>query len=82
MRESAKKLQQTSPDLLSDTILIFLPSVSRGSIRIDMNNQPILKLTINQADVNKIYLEIGQKFMDILFATGMEMISGQIRNLP
>jgi hypothetical protein len=81
MGERAKKLQQVNPDPLSETFSNFLASVSRGSIRIDIDNQPILKLTINQADINSIKLELGQKFTEMLLDAGIKTISDKIRDV-
>ena len=79
MGERAKKLQQINPDPLSETFSNFLASVSRGSIRIDIDNQPILKLTKNQADINSIKLE--QKFTEMLLDAGIKTISDKIRDV-
>jgi hypothetical protein len=66
---------QTSPDPLFETISSFLSSVNCGAITIDIGEQPFLKLTLNQGDINKINLEFGQKFIEILLEVGMKTIS-------
>lgn len=81
MAERTEKIGiSTSPHTVSETISNCLRSVNSGTIRIDIDNQLFLKLTISQADINNINLEFGQKFMEMLLAAGMEMISGKIRN--
>jgi hypothetical protein len=68
-------------DPLSGMISNFLGSVNSGTITIDFNEQPVLKLIINQDGANKINLEFGQKFMEMFLEAFTEMISGKIRNL-
>jgi hypothetical protein len=81
MTETEKTQILASPHAVSETISNCLRSANSGTVRIDIDRQPFLKLTINQADINIINLEFGQKFMEMLLAAGMEMISSKIRNL-
>jgi hypothetical protein len=55
--------------------------VNSGTITIDIDKQPLLRLIINQGDTQKINLEFGQKFTELLFEAGAEMISGKLKNL-
>lgn len=71
--------QQVSQYTVSKTISKCLRSLNGGSIRIDIENQPFLKLTINQENINALNLEFGEKFMEMLLAAAMEMISGNMR---
>ena len=66
---------------LSGIISNFLGSVNSGTLTIELNRQPLLRLKINQDDINKINLEFGQKFMEILLKAFTEMFSGRIKNL-
>lgn len=71
--------QQVSQYTVSKTISKCLRSLNGGSIRIDIENQPFLKLTINQENINVLNLEFGEKFMEMLLAAAMKMISGNMR---
>jgi hypothetical protein len=71
----------TEDDSRSGMISNFLESVNSGTITIDIDKQPILRLIINQGDTQKINLEFGQKFMEMLFEAGAEMIPGRRKNL-
>jgi hypothetical protein len=81
MDASTERYQQADPDRLSGIISNFLGSVSSGTITIELDKQPLLRLKINQDDINKINLEFGQKFMKILLEAFTEMISGKIKNV-
>jgi len=72
-------IEQVSQYTVSKTISKCLRSLNGGSIRIDIENQPFLKLTINQENINVLNLEFGEKFMEMLLAAAMEMISGNMR---
>ena len=67
--------QQVSQYTASKTISKCLRSLNGGSIRIDIENQPFLKLTI----IDALNLEFGEKFMEMLLATAVELISGNMR---
>jgi hypothetical protein len=71
--------QQVSQYTASKTISKCLRSLNGGSIRIDIENQPFLKLTINQENIDALNLEFGEKFMEMLLATAVELISGNMR---
>lgn len=71
--------QQVSQYTASKTISKCLRSLNGGSIRIDIENQPFLKLTINQENIDAFNLEFGEKFMEMLLATAVELISGNMR---
>ena len=59
----------------------ILGSVNSGTITIDIDKQPLLRLKINQGDTQKINLESGQRFTELLFEAAAEMISGKLKNL-
>jgi hypothetical protein len=40
--------------------------VNSGTITMELDKQLLLQLKINQNDINKINLEVGQKFMETL----------------
>jgi hypothetical protein len=71
--------QQVNQYTVSETISKCLRSLNGGCIRIDIENQSSLKLTINQENINALNLEFGEKFMEMLLAEAMEMISGNMR---
>ena len=79
MDTSTKNNQQADLDPLSGIISNFLGSVNSGTLTIELNRQPLLRLNINQDNINKINLEFGQKFMDILLKAFTEMISDRIK---
>ena len=81
MDTSTENYQQADLDLLSGIISNFLGSVNSGTLIIELDRQPFLRLKVNQDDINKINLEFGQKFMEILLKAFTEVISGRIRNL-
>ncbi len=81
MDTSTENNQQADLDPLSGIISNFLGSVNSGTLTIELNRQPLLRLKINQDNINKINLEFGQKFMEILLKAFTEMISGRIKNL-
>ena len=81
MDTSTKNNQQADLDPLSGIISNFLGSVNSGTLTIELDRQPLLRLKVNQDDINKINLEFGQKFMEILLKAFTEMISGRIKNL-
>jgi len=68
----------TSPPAVSEKISNCLRSVNSGTVRIDIDNRPFLRLKINQADINNINLEFGHKFIEMFLAAGMKMLSGNI----
>ena len=71
--------QQVSQFIVSKTISKYLRSLKGGSIWIDIENQPFLKLTINQENIDALNLEFGEKFMETLLAIAVELISGNMR---
>lgn len=81
MEASTERYQQADLDPLSGIILNFLGSVNSGTITIELDKQPLLRLKINQNDIDKINLEFGQKFIEILLEAFTEMISGKIKNV-
>jgi len=81
MESSTERYQQADLDPLSGIILNFLGSVNSGTITIELDKQPLLRLKINQDDIDKINLEFGQKFIEILLEAFTEMISGKIKNV-
>jgi hypothetical protein len=81
MEASTERYQQADLDPLSGIILNFLGSVNSGTITIELDKQPLLRLKINQDDIDKINLEFGQKFIEILMEAFTEMISGKIKNV-
>lgn len=81
MEASTERYQQADLDPLSGIILNFLGSVNSGTITIELDKQPLLRFKINQDDIDKINLEFGQKFIEILLEAFTEMISGKIKNV-
>jgi hypothetical protein len=81
MEASTERHQQAVLDPLSGIISNFVGSVNSGTITIELDKQPLLRLKINQDDTDKINLEFGQKSMEILLETLTEMISGKIKNI-
>jgi hypothetical protein len=77
MKAGTERHQQTDLDPLSEMISNFLGSVNSGTISIDFDKQPVLRLVINHGAANKINLEFGQKFMEML----LDVIISKIRNL-
>jgi hypothetical protein len=73
--------QEAALDPLSGIISNFLGSVNSGTLTIELDRQPLLRLKVNQDDINKINLEFGKKFMEILLEAITEMISSRIKNL-
>lgn len=71
--------QQVSQYTVSKAISKCLRSLNGGSIRIDIENQPFLKLTINQENIDALNLEFGEKFMEMFLATAVELIFGNMR---
>jgi len=70
-----------NPDRQSTMISNLFRSVNSGTITIDIGKQPFLKLRINEGYSNKIKLEFGQKFVEMLLVTGIESISGRTSNI-
>lgn len=58
-------------DPLFTSISNCLRSISSGTLTIQSENQPFLKLLITQSDTEKIKLEFGQKFIEMSLAIGM-----------
>ncbi len=81
MEASTERFQQADLDPLSGIISNFLGSVNSGTFTIELDRQPLLRLKVNQDDINKINLEFGQKFMEILLEAFTEMISSRIKKL-
>jgi hypothetical protein len=80
-RRTESHQQRADIDPVSGMISNILGSVNSGTITIDIDKQPLLRLIINQGDTQKINLEFGQKFMELLFEAVAEMISGKLKNL-
>jgi hypothetical protein len=78
-RTEKQEQQQISQYNASKAISKCLRSLNGGRIRIDVENQPFLKLTINQENINALNLEFGEKFMEMLLVAAMEMISSNMR---
>jgi hypothetical protein len=66
-----------NPDCLSTKISNLFRSVNSGTITINIGEQPFLRLRINEGYSNKIKLEFGQKFVEVLWVIGIESISGR-----
>ena len=79
MKASTEGHQNIDP--LSKMISNFLGSANRGTITIDIYKQHVLTLIINPEDTNKISLEFGQKFLEMLLEVFTEMISSKTRNI-
>jgi hypothetical protein len=75
--EQEQELQQLNLSTLSETISNCLRSLNSGAFRIDIDNQPVLKLTINQACTNNINLEFGQKFIEMFLLAGTSSLMGK-----
>jgi hypothetical protein len=81
MESSTERYPQDDLNPLSGIIPKFLGAMNRGTIIVELDRQPLLRLKIDQGDINKINLELGQKFIEILLETFTEMISSRINNL-
>ncbi|MGH9963843.1 MAG: hypothetical protein ACRD5E_03305 [Nitrososphaeraceae archaeon] len=80
-RRTESHKQRADLDPVSGMISNILGSVNSGTITIDIDKQPLLRLVINPGDTQKINLVFGQKFMELLFEAVAEMISGKLKNL-
>jgi hypothetical protein len=80
-RRTERYQQQAGSDPVSEMISDILGSVNSGTITIDIDKQPLLRLMINQEDTQKINLEFGQRFTELLFEAAAEMISGKLKNV-
>jgi hypothetical protein len=80
MEARTERYQQADLDPFSGIISNFLGSVNSGTLTIEFDRQPLLRLKVNQDDINKINLEFGKKFMEILLEVFTEMISSRIKN--
>jgi hypothetical protein len=58
MDTSTENYQQADLDPLSGIISNFLGSVNSGTLIIELDRQPVLRLKVNQDDINKINLEL------------------------
>lgn len=63
-----------NPDCLSTTISNLFRSVKAVQLLSTLVKQPFLRLRINEGYSNKIKLEFGQKFAEMLLVTGIESI--------
>jgi hypothetical protein len=75
MEAGTKRYQQANLSPLSGLISSFLGSVNSGTITMELDKQLLLRLNINQKDVNKINLEVGQKFIETLLGAFTGLIS-------
>jgi hypothetical protein len=75
MEAGTKRYQQANLSPLSGLISNFLGSVNSGTITMELDKQLLLRLNINQKDVNKINLEVGRKFIEILMGVLTGLIS-------
>jgi hypothetical protein len=75
MEAGTKRYQQANLSPLSGLITNFLGSVNSGTITMELDKQLLLRLNINQKDVNKINLEVGRKFIEILMGVLTGLIS-------
>ncbi|MGH9975573.1 MAG: hypothetical protein ACRD8Z_07015 [Nitrososphaeraceae archaeon] len=73
--EIQEQQQMSQYTAVSKTVSKCFRTLNGGSIRVEVENQPFLKLTINQENINGLNLEFGDKFMEMLLATAMKMIS-------
>jgi hypothetical protein len=80
-RRTESNQRRADLDPVSGMISNILGSVNSGTITIDIDKQPLLRIVINQGETQKINLEFGQKFMELLFEAVAEMISGKLKNL-
>lgn len=75
MEASTERYQQANLSPLSEIISSFLGSVNSGTITMELDKQLLLRLNINQNDINKINLEVGQKFIETLLGAFTGLIS-------
>jgi hypothetical protein len=80
MTERTENPQQIDPDHLSGTISNLFRLLNSGTITIDIDKQPFLRLIIKEGYSNKINLEFGQNFVEMLLVAGIESISDRSRN--
>ena len=79
MEASTERYRQANLGPLSGIISNSLRSVNSGTITMEVDRQFLLRLKINQNELNKINLEVGQKFMEILLEafTGVISVDGR-----
>ena len=79
MEASTERYLQANLGPLSGIISNSLGSVNSGTITVEVDRQFLLRLKINQNELNKINLEVGQKFMEILLEafTGVISVDGE-----
>ena len=80
MTERSENPQKIDPDHLSGTISNLFRLVNSGTITIDIDKRPFLRLILNEGYSNKINLAFGQKFIEMLLVAGIESISDRTRN--
>ena len=82
MEASTERYRQANLGPLSGIISNSLGSVNSGTITVEVDRQFLLRLKINQNELNKINLEVGQKFMEILLEafTGVISVDGEGEN--
>ena len=71
-----ERRQQVSQYTVSKTISKCLRSLNGGIIKIYVENQPFLKLAINQENIDALNLDFGEKFME----AATEIISSNTRS--
>lgn len=81
LESSTGRYQQDDLNPLSGIISKFLGATNSGTIIVELDRQLLLRLKIDQTEINKINLEFGQKFIEMLLEAFTEIISGRINNL-
>jgi hypothetical protein len=81
MEANTERYQQANLSPLSGIVSSFLGSVNSGTITMELDKQLLLRLNINQKDINKINLEVGQKFIETLLGAFTGLISVDHKNI-
>jgi hypothetical protein len=81
MEANTERYQQVNLSPLSGIVSSFLGSVNSGTITMELDKQLSLRLNINQKDINKINLEVGQKFIETLLGAFTCLISVDHKNI-
>ena len=80
MESGTERSQHGDLDSLSGIISNLLGSANSGTVIVELDKQLLLRLKIDQDDINKINLEFGQKFIEILLEAFTEMVTNRMSN--
>ena len=77
MTEQTENPQQINLNHLAGMISYLISSLNSGTITIDIDKRSFLRLKINAGYSNKISLEFGQKFIEMILVAGFKSIYDQ-----